>query len=93
MARVFGLLNFVVLGFNGIMLPIEFLYPQLQWIAYLNPLYYAYQAMMLAAQGDAFDGDFEGWEATDHACVLLAMMHVVLGVFWWRCASMTAWAS
>ena len=47
--------------------------------------------MELVAQGDAFDGDLEGWGVGDHVCVLLFMTHVALAGFWLRCTWMTGW--
>ena len=85
--NLFGLLNFVVLGFNGIMLPIEFLYPSIQWIASINPLYHAYEAMERAR-------DVGGEPSTTlghHLAILLGMGLVALLGFGLQCSRMRTW--
>jgi len=45
-----GFSHFIVIGYNGILLPVDQIAAWLSWLCWVNPLYYVYMAMMM------FDG-------------------------------------
>jgi len=74
---VCGFFTFVVMGFNGILLSVDLIYPSLAWIARINPLYYAHSIMEMT-RDPSFLPDLN-LSRDDHLVCLL----LILWISWW----------
>lgn len=64
-----GFSHFIVIGYNGILLPVDQIAAWLSWLCYVNPLYYVYMAMMMfdGIQIDQDDDTGNQWNTTQYA--------------------------
>ena len=76
-----GFAHFIVIGYNGILLPIGMISAWLSWLCYFNPLYYSYSAMM---KFDGLVADSEVETGSDWSTAQYAVMGVVeLWICFW----------
>lgn len=88
-----GFAHFIVIGYNGILLPIDQISAWLSWLCYFNPLYYSYSAMM-KIDGLVADSEVEAgsdWSTAQYAAMGVVELWICVWLHYVQLRSIQKW--